>query len=95
MEVSQIEFIIAWVSILVTILGAVLGTFAFLHREMRDGFKSQDSEIKELRTDVTDLKVGVARIEGHLGIGFPAGDERRATGEPRAVASPGSRLTLE
>lgn len=77
-EVGQIQFIIAWVSILVTILGAVLAGYAFLHREMRDGFKrqdermdGQDAEIKELRTDVGDLRVSVARIAGHLGIGFP------------------------
>ena len=67
MEVSQIEFIIAWVSTIVTILGGVFAAFALLHREMREGFKRQDAEVKELRTDVTDLKVGVARIEGHLG----------------------------
>ena len=81
MEIGQLEFIIAWVTILGTILGAVLGTFGFLYREMRQGFKRQDGEIKELRGDVTDLKVSVARIEGHLGIGFPATDEQQAQGE--------------
>ena len=74
MEVGQIQFIIAWVSI----LGAVFAAFAFLHREMREGFKRQDGEVKELRSDVTDLKVSVARIEGHLGIGFP----RSSTDDP-------------
>ncbi|MCY4102065.1 MAG: hypothetical protein OXG55_02185 [bacterium] len=85
MEVAQIQFIIAWVSILVTILGAVFAGYAFLQREMRDGFKrqdkrmdGQDAEIKELRTDVGDLRVSVARIEGRLGIGFP----RSGTDEP-------------
>ena len=77
MEVGQIEFIVAWVSI----LGAVIAAFAFLHREMREGFKRQDGEAKELRSDVTDLKVSVARIEGHLGIGFPSADEPREPSE--------------
>ena len=71
MQTGNLEFILAWASI----LGAVLAAFAFLHREMRDGFKRQDGEVKELRSDVTDLKVSVARIEGHLGIGFPNADE--------------------
>ena len=87
MDVSQIEFTIAWVSIIGTTLGCVFAAFGFLHREMRRGFDRVDqkfdrqvAEIRELRTDVTDLKVGVARIEGHLGIGFPTADEQR---EPR------------
>ena len=82
MEVSQLEFIIAWVSIIGTTVGAVLGAFRFLHREMRRGFDRADADIKELRTDVADLKVGVARIEGHLGIGFPAAGQRPADTEP-------------
>lgn len=84
MEAGQIQFIIAWASI----LGAVFAAFGFLHREMREGFKrqdkrmdGQDAEIKELRTDVTDLKVSVARIEGHLGIGFPSADDPREPSE--------------
>ena len=88
MEIGQLEFIIAWVSILGTTLGAVLGSFGFLLREMREGFKrqdkrmdGQDAEIKELRTDVTDLKVSVARVEGQLGIGFPGADEPREPSE--------------
>lgn len=44
-------------------------------------------ELKDLRTDVTDLKVGVARIEGHLGIGFPAEDTEQG---PSAVEPPGA-----
>ncbi len=83
MEVGQIQFIIAWVSIIGATLGGVFAAFTFLHREMREGFKrqdkrmdGQDAEIKELRTDVTDLKVSVARIEGRLGIDFPTDDQR-------------------
>ncbi|MCY3661493.1 MAG: hypothetical protein OXH28_01550 [bacterium] len=81
MEISQLEFIIAWVSILGTTLGAIFAAFGFLHRGMREGFKRQDAEIKELRADVGDLKVSVARIEGHLGIGFPTDDEQRQPSE--------------
>ncbi|MCY3785473.1 MAG: hypothetical protein OXG47_01940 [bacterium] len=89
MEVGQIQFIIAWV----TILGAVFAAFGFLRREMRDGFKRQDKrmdrqddEIKELRSDVTDLQVSVARIEGHLGIGFPAPGQRAEDESPERAA---------
>ena len=88
MEVGQVQFIIAWVSIIGTTLGGVFAAFTFLHREMREGFKRQDGEIKELRTDVkelrtdvTDLKVSVARIEGHLGIGFPTADQQQEPNE--------------
>ncbi|MCY3925919.1 MAG: hypothetical protein OXG52_10520 [bacterium] len=93
MEISQLEFIIAWVSILGTILAAVLGAFGFLHREMREGFRRQDkrmdrqdAEIKALRSDVTDLQVSVARIEGHLGIGFPAPGQRAEDESPERAA---------
>ena len=68
-------------SIIGTTLGGVFAAFTFLHREMREGFKRQDTETKELRTDVSDLKVSVARIEGHLGIGFPTDDEQREPSE--------------
>lgn len=81
MEIGQIEFIVAWVSIIGTTLGGVFAAFMYLHREMREGFKRQDGEVKELRSDVTDLKVSVARIEGHLGIGFPSADEPREPSE--------------
>ena len=80
MEVSQIEFVIAWVSILVTILGAVLGAFGFLLREMRRGFDHHEARLDrqdEKLEQITDLRVAVARIEGHLGIGFPTADEQR------------------
>ena len=88
MEIEQVQFIIAWVSIIGATLGGVFAAFTFLHREMREGFKrqdkrmdGQDAAIKELGTDVTDLKVSVARIEGHLGIGFPTDDQQRESNE--------------
>ena len=81
MEIGQVQFIVAWVSIIGTTLGGMFAAFMFLHREMREGFKRQAGEVKELRSDVTDLKVSVARIEGHLGIGFPSADEPREPSE--------------
>ncbi|MCY3785472.1 MAG: hypothetical protein OXG47_01935 [bacterium] len=76
MEISQLEFIIAAASMTGTILAAVLGAFAFLHREMRDCHKRMDRQDEKL----ADLRVAVARIEGHLGIGLP-GPEQRAEDE--------------
>ena len=86
MDISQLEFIIAAASMTGTILAAVLGAFAFLHREMRAGFKRQDGDIKELRSDVTNMKVSVARIEGHLGIGFPGPEQRVEDESPDRAA---------
>ena len=92
METGNLEFILAWASV----LGAVLAAFGFLHREMRRGFDSvdkkfarvderfegQDEKFEGLRALVTALQVSVARIEGHLGIGFPAAGEPRAADDP-------------
>ena len=84
MEVSQIEFTIAWASIIGTTLGCVFAAFGFLLREMRRGFDRhearmdrQDGKLEQ----IADLRVAVARIEGHLGIGFPADGEQREPGE--------------
>ena len=104
MQTGNLELIIT----LVSIVGAILTAFGFLHREMRRGFDRvdrrfdrvdrrfdrvdrrfdrQDAESGELRTDVTDLKVSVARIEGHLGIGVPSSAEPRAgDGPPERAA---------
>ena len=95
MEVGQVQLIIAWVSIIGTTLGSLFAACTFLHREMREGFRRQDkrmdawdaeikelrTDVKELRTDFTHLMVGVARIEGHLGIGFRTGDQERESNE--------------
>ena len=84
MEVSQLEFIIAWMSILGTTLGAVLGAFGFLLREMRRSFDRHGARMDrqdEKLEQITDLRVAVARIEGHLGIGFPSADEPRESSE--------------
>ena len=99
METANLEFILAWASV----LGAVLAAFGFLHREMRRGFDSvdkrfarvderfervderfegQDEKFEGLRALVTGVQVSVARIEGHLGIGFPAAGEPRAADDP-------------
>ena len=78
MATGNLEFILAWASV----LGAVLAAFGFLHREMRRGFDRADEKFEGLRALVTTLQVSVARIEGHLGIGFPAADEQRAEDEP-------------
>lgn len=84
MEISQLEFIIAWVSILGTTLGAVLGAFGFLYRQMRRGFDRHEARMDrqdEKLEQITDLRVAVSRIEGHLGIGFPAADGPREPSE--------------
>lgn len=91
MEISQLEFIIAWVSILGTTVGAVLGAFGFLLREMRRGFDGHEARFdrQDARMDrfdeklqqITELRVAMARIEGQLGIGFPTDDEQREPSE--------------
>ena len=92
MQTGNLELILAWASI----LGAVLAAFVFLHREMRRGFErvdqkfdrvdkkfdGVDEKIEGLRAVLTTVQVSVARIEGHLGIGFPAADERPSGNEP-------------
>ena len=87
MEIGQVEFIIAWVSIIGTTLGGVFAAFMFLHREMRQGFDRHDEKIEGLRADVTNLHGSVARIEGHLGIGVPATGDQRAGDEPPGRAA--------
>ena len=44
MEIGQVQFIIAWVSTIVTILGTILAAFGFLHRDMRRGFDRVDQK---------------------------------------------------
>lgn len=90
MEISQLEFIIAWVSILGTTLGAVLAAFGFLLREMRRGFDRQEARMDrqdEKLDQITDLRIAVARIEGHLGIGFAATGDQRTGDEPPGRAA--------
>ena len=45
-------------------------------------FDGQDEKFEGLRALVTGVQVSVARIEGHLGIGFPAAGEPRAADDP-------------
>ena len=45
-------------------------------------FDGVDGKFDGLRTVLTSVQVSVARIEGHLGIGFPARGEQRADDEP-------------
>ncbi len=85
MEISQLEFVIAWVSILGTTLGAVLGAFGFLLREMRRGFDRHEARVDrqdEKLEQITDLRIAVARIEGHLGIGLAATGDRCTGDKP-------------
>lgn len=78
MQTINLELIIT----LVSIIGANLVAFGFLHREMRRGFDRVDEKFDSMSEDVTDLKVSVARIEGYLGIGIPGtGKQREATGQ--------------
>ena len=92
MESGNLDLVIT----LVSIIGTVLAAFGFLHRELRrleakvDGklermdekFERMDGKFEGLRTILTSVQVSVARIEGHLGIGFPARGEQRADDEP-------------
>ena len=93
MEISQLEFVVAWVSI----LGAVLGAFGFLLREMRRGFDRHEARMDrqdEKLEQIMDLRVAVARIEGHLGIGFPEPTGGASTADDArtgSVAGPGAR----
>ena len=85
MQTGNLEFVLAWVSI----IGTVSAAFTFLYRGTRRGFDRQDEKTDKLGTDVTALRVSVARIEGHLGIGFPVTPgEQRAAGAPPAIAPP-------
>lgn len=59
-----------------------LTAIRFLHRELRRLDAKVDEKFDGFRTVVTTLQVSVARIEGHLGIGFPAADEQRPDDEP-------------
>ena len=128
MQTGNLEFMLAWASILASVLAA----FVFLHREMRRGFDRVDErfarmdekfegkfdivdgkfdgvnrkfdivdgkfdgvnrkfdekfgrmeqKLEGLRTILTTVQVSVARIEGHLGIGFPAAGKQRADDAP-------------
>ena len=95
MEIGQLGFIVAWVSIIGTTLGAIFAAFAFLHREMRRGFDrvderfvAVDEKFDGLRAEVTAVQVSVARIEGHLGIGIPAAGESRPPDRVGGATSP-------
>ena len=77
MESGNLDLIIT----LVSIIGTVLAAFGFLHHELRRLDAKVDEKFDGLSQDVTDLKVSVARIEGHLGIGFPGANEPRDPSE--------------
>lgn len=86
MEIGQVQFIIAWVSTIVMILGTVLAAFGLLHRDMRRGFDRVDQKfdrveekLEVLGERLSGVDVRLARVEGHLGIGVPI-----PVGEPRA-----------
>ena len=76
MQTGNLEFILAWASI----LGAVLGAFGFLHRDMNKKFEGVNGDmnkkfdgvngtLKEHGEQLASLREGVARIdetlEGH------------------------------
>ena len=91
MEIGQLEFIIAWVSILGTTLSAVLGAFGFLLREMR----RLDAKVDGQSTDIIAVRVSIARIEGHLGIGFPEPTGESPTAGDVPTSSPTARAGAE
>ena len=94
MEISQLEFVVAWVSIIGATLGAVLGAFGFLLRELR----RLDTKVDGQGAEITAVRVSVARIEGHLGIGFPEPTGGSSTADDARTASaadPGARAGAE
>lgn len=85
MEVSQVQGIIAWVSIMGTTLVTVFGGAAFLRREMRRGFDRLDARFDGLGRKLDCLveqlgviKISLTRIESHLRSNppLPAGQQR-------------------
>ena len=94
MEIGQVEFIIAWVSIIGTTLGGVFAAFMFLLRELR----RLDTKVDGQGAEITAVRVSVARIEGHLGIGFPEPTGGSSTADDARTASaadPGARAGAE
>ncbi len=81
MQAGYLELILAWVAIIVPVLGA----FGFLYRDTRRGFDRQDEMLEQL----TALRVSVARIEGYLGIGFHDPDLDRPTRRETSAPAPG------
>ena len=58
------------------------GQFARMDGKFEEKFSRMELKFDGLRTILTTVQVGVARIEGHLGIGFPAAGKQRAGDEP-------------
>ena len=85
MQAGYLELILAWIAIIVPVLGA----FGFLYRDTRRGFDRQDGKLDRVGADVTALQVSVARIEGYLGIGFPDPDLDRPTRRETSAPAPG------
>lgn len=85
---GNLELMLTAVSITGTILAVVLAAFGLLYRELR----RLDAKVDGQSVDITAVRVSVARIEGHLGIGIPeAAGGRRGTTSPE----PAGRLRAE
>ena len=78
MEISQLEFTIAWASIVGTTLVTLFGGAAFLCREMRRGFDRLGRKLDRLAEQLGDLQISLTRIESHLRSNppWPAGQQR-------------------
>lgn len=78
MEISQVQGIIAWVSIMGTTFVTVFGGAAFLCRAMRQGTNRLGRKLDCLAEQLGALKISLARIESHLRSNPPrqAGQQR-------------------
>ncbi len=69
-----------------TLVAGILGIIWYLQRSISGLRTELKQEIGELRSDVTDVKERLARIEGFLGIGMPAEAAAAAPGAGLATA---------
>ena len=83
MEISQLEFTIAWASIVGTTLVTLFGGAAFLCREMRRGFDRLGRKLDRLAEQLGDLQISDAYRE-------PSQTQSTVAGRPTALVEQSS-----